>query len=60
MAFVVPVEDGVLDEAGLEAHCTSEIARFKKPKRYLPLRELPKNNYGKVLKTDLRRMLRET
>ncbi|WP_306116878.1 MULTISPECIES: class I adenylate-forming enzyme family protein [unclassified Roseovarius] len=60
VAFVVPVADGALDEAALEVHCTSEIARFKKPKRYLPLRELPKNNYGKVLKTELRQMLSET
>ena len=30
------------------------IARFKRPKRYVFLSELPKNNYGKVLKTKLR------
>jgi long-chain acyl-CoA synthetase len=33
------------------------IARFKRPKRYVRLPELPKNNYGKVLKTSLREML---
>lgn len=60
VAFIVPADDGVLNEAALGEYCARQIARFKKPKRYLSLRELPKNNYGKVLKTDLRRMLSET
>jgi long-chain acyl-CoA synthetase len=34
------------------------IARFKKPKRYVFVDSLPKNNYGKVLKTELRERLR--
>jgi len=32
----------------------SLIARFKRPKDYVFLDQLPKNNYGKVLKTVLR------
>jgi len=35
------------------------LARFKRPKLYRFVEELPKNNYGKVLKTGLRRMLEE-
>jgi long-chain acyl-CoA synthetase len=46
----------VTDEA-LDAHCLSAIARFKRPKRYVRLAELPKNSYGKVLKTALRTAL---
>jgi long-chain acyl-CoA synthetase len=38
----------------LDALCLSEIARFKRPKDYVFLDALPKNNYGKILKTDLR------
>jgi long-chain acyl-CoA synthetase len=57
VAFVVC--DGALDEAALDAHCLSKIARFKRPKRYIAVAELPKNNYGKVLKTDLRARLAE-
>lgn len=57
VAFVVLAEGAALDEAGLGVHCTSQIARFKKPKIYVPLPELPKNNYGKVLKTELRSRL---
>jgi long-chain acyl-CoA synthetase len=41
-------------EPELDALCIERIARFKRPKRYLFLTELPKNNYGKILKTKLR------
>ncbi|EKV27527.1 Long-chain-fatty-acid--CoA ligase [Caenispirillum salinarum AK4] len=41
----------------LDSLCLASIARFKRPKDYRYLPELPKNNYGKVLKTDLRRLL---
>lgn len=43
-----------LDSDGLDALCLANIARFKRPKSYLTFRELPKNNYGKVLKRELR------
>lgn len=55
VAFVVgnaPLED-------LDALCLDNIARFKRPKRYVNVSALPKNNYGKVLKTELRKMLEE-
>ena len=55
VAFVVC--DGALDVAALEAHCLAEMARFKRPKEYVQIESLPKNNYGKVLKTELRGML---
>jgi long-chain acyl-CoA synthetase len=38
----------------LDKLCLSEIARFKRPKDYVFVEALPKNNYGKILKTDLR------
>jgi len=41
----------------LDAICLQEIARFKRPKRYEIVESLPKNNYGKVLKTALRQRL---
>jgi long-chain acyl-CoA synthetase len=59
VAFVVP-EPGRAEEAtpdALEQLCLSEIARFKRPKRWIFLEALPKNAYGKVLKTDLRQRL---
>lgn len=57
IAFVVLFESGSADSAELDAHCLDEIARFKRPKEYRFITELPKNNYGKVLKTTLRQML---
>ncbi|MBD3662890.1 AMP-binding protein [Sulfitobacter sp. TSTF-M16] len=53
VAFIV----GDAAEGDLDALCLENIARFKRPKGYVRLEELPKNNYGKVLKTALREML---
>jgi long-chain acyl-CoA synthetase len=41
----------------LDRFCLDNIARFKRPKAYRFVNSLPKNSYGKVLKTELRRML---
>src|SRR5436305_13088514 len=38
----------------LDALCLASIARFKRPKAYVFVPELPKNNYGKILKAELR------
>ena len=38
----------------LDTLCLQRIARFKRPKDYVFVPALPKNNYGKILKTDLR------
>ena len=54
VAFIV----GEASDAELDALCLDHIARFKRPKRYVRVVELPKNNYGKVLKTELRARLR--
>jgi long-chain acyl-CoA synthetase len=59
VACVVLEEGAVADDAKLDAHCLASIARFKRPKRYVYLEALPKNNYGKVLKTELRQMMRK-
>jgi fatty-acyl-CoA synthase len=50
VAFIV----GTADPAELDAHLLERIARFKRPKRYEFIDELPKNSYGKVLKRELR------
>ncbi len=55
VAFIVspkPVSSGELD-----ALCIENIARFKRPRQYRFVDGLPKNNYGKVLKTELRKLL---
>jgi long-chain acyl-CoA synthetase len=38
----------------LDGLCLEAIARFKRPKDYVFVDALPKNNYGKILKTELR------
>src|SRR3954462_10628245 len=57
VACVVLKEGAVASNQMLDAHCLKSIARFKRPKRYVYLEGLPKNNYGKVLKTELRNMM---
>ena len=56
IAFIVP-RGQAPDSAELDALCLDNIARFKRPKRYLVVDALPKNNTGKVLKTRLRELL---
>jgi long-chain acyl-CoA synthetase len=52
VAYVV----GEVDRNELDALCLNNIARFKRPKDYVFVSSLPKNNYGKVLKTELREL----
>jgi long-chain acyl-CoA synthetase len=59
VAFVVPAAGKRLDAAELDALCLERIARFKRPKSYRFTEGLPKNNYGKVLKTELRSTLKK-
>ncbi len=60
VAFVVPRPGQTVSEAELDRLCLDRIARFKRPRAYLFVDALPKNNYGKVLKTELRRLLQES
>jgi len=57
VAFVVLAVGCAADEYALNAHCIAEMARFKRPKRYVFIETLPQNAYGKVLKTELRELL---
>ncbi|OIQ66760.1 long-chain-fatty-acid--CoA ligase [mine drainage metagenome] len=57
VAFIVARPGVHVTADHLDQHCLDQMARFKRPKRYLWLSELPKNNYGKVLKTVLRERL---
>ena len=57
IAFVARIEGSDVTEAELDRLCLDNIARFKRPKRYLFVNSLPKNNYGKILKTALRDIL---
>ncbi|MEM8877756.1 MAG: AMP-binding protein [Pseudomonadota bacterium] len=53
VAYVAGDESSATPQA-LDALCLESIARFKRPKHYVFVEALPKNNYGKILKTKLR------
>jgi long-chain acyl-CoA synthetase len=57
VAFVAARPGVSLSVAELDATCQAHIARFKRPKHYHLVDTLPKNHYGKVLKTELRARL---
>jgi acyl-CoA synthetase (AMP-forming)/AMP-acid ligase II len=59
VAFLVQRPGAAVAAAELDALCLDRIARFKRPRDYRFVEMLPKNNYGKVLKTELRRLLAE-
>ena len=54
VAFVVARPGTGVDAAELDRLCLDAIARYKRPRAYYFVDSLPKNNYGKVLKTALR------
>jgi long-chain acyl-CoA synthetase len=56
VAFVVPREGVEVDTAALDARCLDEIARYKRPRRYVVVEELPRNSAGKIVKNELRRI----
>jgi long-chain acyl-CoA synthetase len=55
VAFIVKKSELRIEE--LDSLCLDNIARFKRPRDYRFVEALPKNNYGKVLKTELRKQL---
>ncbi len=59
IAFVVFAGNAVAPSVeDLDRTCLDSIARFKRPKEYRFVDSLPTNNYGKVVKRDLRDRLR--
>ena len=59
VAFVVAADGAAaLRVEDLDRTCLESIARFKRPKEYRFVDALPTNNYGKVVKRELRDQLR--
>jgi long-chain acyl-CoA synthetase len=55
---VIVARPGQTPSAGeLDGLCLENLARFKRPKRYVFLADLPRNNTGKVLKRELRDLI---
>lgn len=53
-AFVVARRDQQVDPAALEAHALASVAKFKVPREWHVVSELPRNPSGKILKRELR------
>ncbi|MET4295636.1 acyl-CoA synthetase (AMP-forming)/AMP-acid ligase II [Bradyrhizobium sp. LB8.2] len=60
VAVVVPVAGRAVTRDELDQMCNAWIARFKRPKHYYLIGELPKNSDGKIVKTELRTLLGES
>ncbi len=58
VAFVVVDDAAQPTVDDLDRVCIESIARFKRPKEYRFVDALPTNNYGKVVKRELRELLR--
>lgn len=55
IAFIVKSDEVAAKQ--LDEFCVQHMARFKRPREYRFVDALPKNNYGKVLKRELRELL---
>ena len=54
VAYVVAGEGARPNPEELDRLCLDHIARFKRPRHYRFIAALPKSNYGKILKVELR------
>jgi acyl-CoA synthetase (AMP-forming)/AMP-acid ligase II len=54
VAYVVLRDGASTGEADLDAHCRERLAKYKTPKAFRLVSELPRNPSGKVLKRELR------
>ena len=59
VAFVVLKKGMTVTAQELDTLCLDNLARFKRPREYFFPQDLPKNNYGKILKTTLRQQLKQ-
>ncbi len=57
VAFVVPREGVEVDAATLAEFLAARLARYKVPKRFIAVAELPRTPYGKVVKAELAKLL---
>ncbi len=57
VACVVRAGGAEVGEAELDEHVCNHIARFKRPKLYRFMDELPKSDYAKILKSELRKSM---
>jgi fatty-acyl-CoA synthase len=54
-AFIVRKKEAQVDELAIRYHCELHLARYKIPKEFVFVEELPRNASGKVLKSQLKK-----
>ena len=59
VAFVVTQPGHIVTSEEMDTLCLENMARFKRPREYIFSESLPKNNYGKILKTELRKTFKK-
>ena len=57
VAYIVTLPNITISPKSLDELCIKKLARFKRPRIYKFVKTLPKNNYGKILKKELRKLL---
>ncbi|WP_395671082.1 malonyl-CoA synthase [Phenylobacterium sp.] len=60
VAVVVPTDPGFIDDQRLRTQLGDQLARFKQPRRFVFVDQLPKNTMGKVQKVLLRDQLADS
>ena len=59
VAALVPRPGATIDTAEIDHFCIENLARFKRPKSYLVVADLPKTATGKVLKTAVKELFEQ-
>jgi benzoate-CoA ligase len=55
IAYVVLAAGHALDDEAIAGHCRARLAGYKRPRRVIPVPELPKTATGKIQRAELRR-----
>ncbi|MDQ0975430.1 fatty-acyl-CoA synthase [Neobacillus niacini] len=59
-AFIVPKHSHVIEEEELIVYCEKKLGRYKIPKKFIQLEELPKTHVGKIDKKKLKEFSKQT
>lgn len=60
VAFIVPKHSIRIEEEDLRSYCEKKLGRYKIPKRFIPVDELPKTHVGKIDKKKLKELSTQT
>ena len=52
-AYLVPIDNQIIDLEELKGHCYRNLTQYKVPKQFEVVKELPRNTVGKLLKRKL-------